>query len=121
MVHWTEARKAQEIERNKEVYKNRRAKYVTEKTIEYVVKEINSALVPSMAEDIDEYGNSRIELEDIRFYKEGKYTILSYHGRMGDYGISDLLVIDRRCDVDELIKVLRWEFGKWNVEIINEL
>lgn len=121
MVHWIDARREQEIARNKEVYRNRRGKYVTEKTIEYVVKEINQSLIPNMAEDIDEYGNSRIELNDIRFYNHGKHIILSYHGRMGDYGISDILVIDRRCDLDELIKSLRFEFSKWYVDIINDL
>lgn len=122
MAHWIDEKREREIARNKEVYRNRRAKYVTEKTIEYVVKDINNSLIPDCrGEDIDEYGNSRIELEDIRFYNHGKHIILSYHGRMGDYGISDILVIDRRCDLNELISTLRFEFRDWNVKIINDL
>ncbi len=126
-MSWMKTRVQQEVERNKEVYKNRRGAYVTEKTIEYVVDEIKSALTPNMAEDITEYGSSRIELNTIELYrnpylyKSTKDALLYYRGRMGDYGLSDVLVIDRRCDFDDLLKALSIEFDSWRVNITNNL
>ena len=126
-MSWMKTRVQQEVARNKEAFKNRRDAYVTEQTIEYVVEQIKGALTPNMAEDIDEYGGSRIELNSIELYrnpylyKSTKDALLYYRGRMGDYGVSDILVIDRRCDFGDLLKALEFEFGSYRVTIHNRL
>lgn len=91
---------------------------VTKATIKEVIEEIDDALVPNMAENWDEYGHSRIELNeiDIRQNKYG-YT-LDYHGRMGDYGLHSQIYIHKNCDIQLLKQKLRDRYyRKYRTEI----
>lgn len=126
-MSWMKNKIQEESKKNKEIFKNRKTKYVTEKTIENVVDEICEALLPNSGEEVNKYGVKRVELNNIRLYrndylyKNQEDALLYYDGVMGDYGFRDILVIDRRCDFNDLLKALSIEFGSHRVNIVNEI
>lgn len=107
MVHWIDLTIAQGKKANKEQFKNRRSKYVTEKTVEYIKRDIYDSFMSGTG--INEYGQVRRELRNLDLYYSDseKIYILSYHGRVGDYGVSEKIVLDRRVDLEEIKKLMK--------------
>ena len=100
-----EIRKGFDVIKQKFYRKSRNT--VTKETIKEVIEELDSALTPNMAENWDEYGHSRIELNDIDIRQNRYGYILSYYGRMGDYGLNSEVYIHKNCDVQLLKQKLR--------------
>ena len=104
----------------KKAYEKIKAKFyrksrntVTKQTIKEIIEHIDDALIPNMAENWDEYGHSRIELNLLEVSKNKFGYQLYYSGRMGDYGLgcTDIL-IHKNCDIQELKDALRKRYYK---------
>lgn len=108
--HEIEIRKAYEL--IDELFIRRKSKYVTDMTIDLLIEEIDDALTPNMCEHYDEYGHERIELETIEIRKNKYGYTLWYHGRMGDYGLSSTVYLNRKCNVEEIASALRNRYYK---------
>lgn len=88
-------------------FARRRTKYVTDETIKMLISEIDDALTPNMYEHYNEYGHERIELETVEIRKNKYGYTLWYDGRMGDYGLSSTIYLNKKCDVDAVIDALK--------------
>lgn len=114
--HEIELKKAYEL--IDELFIRRRSKYVTDMTMELLIEEIDDALTPNMYEHYNEYGHARIELETIEISKNRYGYTLWYHGRMGDYGLSSTVYLNRKCDVQAIARALRERYyGKYMTDV----
>lgn len=101
-----------QITHNKERFYKRRTKYVTEETKKDIFDSTMNAL--NQGHGINEYGDERRELQGMRLYYSAYYdaNVYSYDGKVGDWGIGQTIILDRRADTDELKKFLEL-FRKW--------
>ena len=103
-------------------FKYRREKYITSKSIKECVDDIEDCMNPSNERDaINEYGHKRIELEQIRLYKNDIGYTVNHYGIIGDYGWSSKIYIHKRCDVNKLASVLRSIAFRYKGDFKNEL
>ena len=94
-----------------EKFKYRRTPYITEKSIEEVLEDIEDCMTPSVDGDvIDEYGHRRLELESIELRRNMLGFEVYHHGRMGDYGWSSTVRLHRNCDMGLMESALRNRF-----------
>ena len=108
--HDIELKKAYELI-DKE-FNRKRTKFVTNETLKVIISNIDDALTPNMCEHYDEYGHVRIELETIEISKNKYGYTMWYHGRMGDYGLSSTVYLNKKCDVEEIANALRNKYYK---------
>jgi len=87
-----------------EKFKYKRQKYITEQTVKEIIKQINYDMNNGSEQTyIDEYGNVRLSLDNIRIFPKAEICPnLRYNGRKGDYQFNDEIILHPRCNFDKI-------------------